>query len=138
MPEREKYDNIIIKLCAKVHEKYPKINKRLSNVELYQLIEYFIERDNYNDAKRTEEETVLNVINYGGRECCDIDDVKEENAFCEKKLKKVEEDQSLLDLENRFVEGYNFDLKNIGDGQEKEVFDIKNKMFSTKKMQKSK
>ena len=59
-------------------------------------------------------------------------------AFCEKKLKKVEEDQSLLDLENRFVEGYNFDLKNIGDGQEKEVFDIKNKMFSTKKMQKSK
>lgn len=35
MPEGEKYDNIIIKLCAKVHEKYPKINKRLSNVELY-------------------------------------------------------------------------------------------------------
>ena len=53
-------------------------------------------------------------------------------------MMKVEEDQSLLDMENRFVEGYNFDLKNIGDGQEKEVFDIKNKMFSTKKMQKSK
>lgn len=42
MPEGEKYDNIIIKLCAKVHEKYPKNNKRLSNVELYYFIEYFL------------------------------------------------------------------------------------------------
>ena len=103
MHEGEKYDNIIIKLCAKVHEKYPKNNKRLSNVELYYLIEYFIERDNYNDAKRTEEQTVLNVINYGKHECCDIDDVKEENAFCEKKMKKVEETPNKLTTDETII-----------------------------------
>ena len=64
--------------------------------------------------------------------------LKRKMFFVKKKLKKVEEHQSLLDLENRFVEGYNFDLKNIGDGQEKEVFDIKKKMFSKKRWQKSK
>lgn len=71
------YEEQICQICASAIDKYPSILKRMSNVELYYLCENFLARDEYNDKKRSLQETADKLISFAKGECVDVDDVKQ-------------------------------------------------------------
>lgn len=116
------YDDIVYKIVAIAIDKYPSILKRLSNVELYYLCENFLERDKYNNKKRSMQETADKLISFAKGECIDVDDVKQLKSVnfqpFEQEAKKEDdiEEQHMNNSQNTTQ------TKKLGEGQSSKVY----------------
>ena len=126
---QEQQEKNIIEILSLIHKKYSVINSRLSNAELYYIAEYFIERDKYNEKKRTKEEMANKIISYAKGECVTKEDIITTDKYiqdnksrieeiCNKVKKEFEEDKTEEDYHQKikkYWNKYGFEYLNEGD-----------------------
>ena len=88
---QEQQEKNIIEILSLIHKKYSVINSRLSNAELYYIAEYFIERDKYNEKKRTKEEMANKIISYAKGECVTKEDIITTDKYIQDNKSRIEE-----------------------------------------------
>lgn len=126
---QEQQEKNIIEILSLIHKKYSVINSRLSDAELYYMAEYFIERDKYNEKKRTKEEMADKIISYAKGECVTKEDIITTDKYiqdnklkiekiCNKVEKEVKEDKTEEDYHQKikkYWKKYGFEYLNAGD-----------------------
>ena len=108
-------DLYVCKICAYAIDNYPSILNRISNVELYYLCENFLERDKYNNQKRSMQETADKLISFAKGECVNIKDAKN--------ISKI--NNNILDEEKC----NNYGIGKLGKGIERDVYGINKRHF---------
>ena len=72
-------ENNVIEICALAKMRYPKINNRISDLEMYHLCQSFIFRDVYNKIHKTKKQFADKIISFAKGECVDVNDAKKIN-----------------------------------------------------------
>ena len=126
---QEQQEENIIEILSLIHKKYAGINSRLSDAELYYIAEYFIERDKYNEKKRTQAEMADKIISYAKGECVTEEDIITTDKYiqdnklkieeiCNEVEKEVKEDKTEEDYHQKikkYWKKYGFEYLNEGD-----------------------
>ena len=143
LPEVKTYNQKALQIVktitdkAKEDSKYKSVLDRMTISELYYYVISILERDNFNQNKKTDQQIVQKVLNYAKQVCVDSKDAKKINAATKDlwKVKTFEELKPFIEQNNLQVVNNQFDSNGmpiIGQGGGKIILsaDKKNKLFN--------